>query len=1076
MPVTTLIPSACSTFPSLEGKIAARTWEIGRELFAAIDLARPRWWRRAWWEERLMHWALADDEVKVQAFRFVDVLPALTDNTAILEHLREYLLPVSDKLFGAARRLFPLAVSNDVTGRALAAIARYGALTQARRFIAGTNVGEVLATALRERQQRRAFTLDLLGEAVTSETEAERYLQAYLAMLERLCPAVNAWAEAPQLDRDARGAIPRVNVSVKLSALDSQFDAIDPEGTTRRVAARLRELLRAAARGGAHVHIDMESYKTKALTLHIAQTVFNEPEFRDSPHFGVVIQCYLRDAESDLLMLRDWAARRGTPIWVRLVKGAYWDSETVQAGLLDWPVPVWTQKWESDLCYERMTRFVLQNGRHLRLALASHNVRSLAHGIAAAEALEIPPQDYELQMLYGMADSEKDALTARGLRLRIYMPFGELIPGMAYLVRRLLENTSNDSFLKAGFAEERPVEELLRDPAERRDEGRGARDEGRGKIQIPEYVVLSAEYKNNATLPPASSTTFQHLTTRDQAPGDSRPPLENSPLNAQRPIPNAQLSPMHPFRNEPTADFALSENRAQMQAALADARRHLDHHWPLVINGEEITTTNQLVCRNPSRWSEALGTVSSGEREHAQRAVAAAKAAQHSWHKLGWERRAELLRAVARELRLRRWKQAAWQVLECGKPWREADGDVAEAIDFCEYYALGAERLAGTQGVELPGEENRFIYIPHGVAAVIAPWNFPLAILCGMTVAALVTGNTVVMKPAEQSSLVAAQFQAVLEAAGIPPGVVNFLPGRGETAGAALVEHPDVGIIAFTGSRPVGLAINARAAELSRSGARHVKRVIAELGGKNAIIVDDDADLDEAVVGVLKSAFGYAGQKCSACSRCIVIGSAYEPFLTRLIEGTKSLTLGPADDPATVIGPVIDEESRRRILEYVEIGKHEGTLALADDPGPWKQLGSYVGAHIFTNVPPRGRLAQEEIFGPVLAVLHAANLDEALAIANDTDYALTGGCYSRSPANLERVCEEFQAGNLYLNRPCTGALVGRQPFGGYRMSGIGSKAGGPDYLYQFVLPRTITENTLRRGFAPEVEREVNDER
>ncbi len=349
---------------------------------------------------------------------------------------------------------------------------------------------------------------------------------------------------------------------------------------------------------------------------------------------------------------------------------------------------------------------------------------------------------------------------------------------------------------------------------------------------------------------------------------------------------------------------------------------------------------------------------------------------------------------------------------------------------------------------------------------VIAPWNFPLAILAGMTTAALVTGNTVVMKPAEQSPIVAARLMEIFRNVGLPEGVLNYLPGPGETAGAMLVEHPDVALIAFTGSRSVGLAINRRAAEVSASGTAQVKRVIAEMGGKNAIVIDDDADLDEAVLAVVKSAFGYQGQKCSACSRAIVIDTVHDAFLHRLVEATRSLKLGPAEDPATSVGPLIDAESVERVRKYIELGRKEGREALAVDAKTLAQEGCYVGPHIFADVPSTARLAQEEIFGPVLAVIRVRDLDEAIRVANGTEYALTGGIFSRSPAHLERAANELQVGNLYLNRGITGALVGRQPFGGFKLSGIGSQAGGRDYLLQFVVPRTVTENTLRRGFAP----------
>jgi RHH-type proline utilization regulon transcriptional repressor/proline dehydrogenase/delta 1-pyrroline-5-carboxylate dehydrogenase len=381
------------------------------------------------------------------------------------------------------------------------------------------------------------------------------------------------------------------------------------------------------------------------------------------------------------------------------------------------------------------------------------------------------------------------------------------------------------------------------------------------------------------------------------------------------------------------------------------------------------------------------------------------------------------------------------------------------------YYAHHMRELAVPQQCDVPGEENTYSYRPRGVAVVIAPWNFPLAILTGMTVAAVVTGNTVIMKPAEQSSIVAAKLMEIFQNAELPAGVVNFLPGIGEDIGPELVGSPDVDLIAFTGSRTVGLHINRTAADTDDR-QTSVKKVIAEMGGKNAIIIDEDADLDEAVLGVVHSAFGYAGQKCSACSRAIVLEPVYDQFLTRLVEATKSLKIGPAEQPGTKVGPVIDDESRTKIREYIAIGKEEATLSLECPVGDLESKGSFVGPHIFTDVDPESRLAQEEIFGPVLAVIKVKDLNEALTVANGTDYALTGGFFSRSPANLKKVRQEFQVGNLYLNRGCTGALVERQPFGGFKMSGIGSKAGGPDYLQQFILPVNVTENTMRRGFAP----------
>jgi RHH-type proline utilization regulon transcriptional repressor/proline dehydrogenase/delta 1-pyrroline-5-carboxylate dehydrogenase len=447
--------------------------------------------------------------------------------------------------------------------------------------------------------------------------------------------------------------------------------------------------------------------------------------------------------------------------------------------------------------------------------------------------------------------------------------------------------------------------------------------------------------------------------------------------------------------------------------------------------------------------------------------VAAARAAFPAWSALTARLRGDRLRQAAAIMRERRFELAAWIIEEVGKPWREADADVAEAIDFCEFYSQQMQQFEERpRRRDFPGEENIYVYQPRGVAAVIAPWNFPLAILTGMTAAALAAGNTVIMKPAEQSSVVAAKLMEIWMQAGIPAGVVNLLPGRGETIGAALVQHPGVDLVAFTGSREVGVKIYEDAAKF-RSGQQSLKRVIAEMGGKNAIVIDADADLDEAVTGVIHSVFGYAGQKCSACSRVVVHQAVAEPFTHRLIEAAKCMPIGPAEDPATLVGPVIDESSREKVWRYIEKGKQEGRLAFMADINGLADRGYFVPPTIFNGVPPEAAIAQEEIFGPVLAVIVASDFDRALDIANGTPYALTGGVYSRNPENLEKARRQFHVGNLYINRGITGALVDRQPFGGFKMSGLGSKAGGPDYLLQFLEPKTITENTLRHGFAPE---------
>ncbi|HTI52442.1 MAG TPA: proline dehydrogenase family protein, partial [Planctomycetaceae bacterium] len=456
-----------SKAPSDSDVVEERTREIGRNLWSHLERTNPSIFERRWWDDRILAWAMADESVKVQMFRFIDVLPTLRTREAITRHLQEYFEEVSLHLPRAARLALEVSHPDSVLGRALAMTARRNALRMARRFIAGTEVDEVLQTVGRLRKQGFAFTLDLLGEAIISEEEADAYQQAYLKLITGLAPTVSAWPEHFQIDCDQSGPIPRVNLSLKLSALYSQFNPIDPAGTGEGVKSRLRPLLRAARENEAYVHIDMEHYAFKDLTLAIFKDVLMEKEFRDFADVGIVIQAYLPDAERDLAGLLAWTKERGTPVWVRLVKGAYWDFETVVARAKNWPIPVYQRKWQSDDNYERQSRFLLENHRWLRPAFGSHNLRSLAHAVAWARHMGVPQGAYEIQMLYGMGAEQAQLFAEQGHRVRIYTPFGELIPGMAYLVRRLLENTSNDSFLRAGFAENVSVEELLMKPASR---------------------------------------------------------------------------------------------------------------------------------------------------------------------------------------------------------------------------------------------------------------------------------------------------------------------------------------------------------------------------------------------------------------------------------------------------------------------------------------------------------------------------------------------------------------------------------------------------------------------------------
>ena len=994
--------------------------QSGRRIFELVDKHPESLFSKAGFYQRLMTISMRDEQLKLQLFRFVDVLPSLRTSGEVVEHLQEYFAEAHDsrKLSEFLRAGIRLA---RIVPRLSGPILRWNVSEMARQFIAGRNSNDVLQILRKRRTQKIGFTVDLLGEAVVSETEADDYAARYLHLLEGLARETRNWTDP--LGKNSE-LFPVVNVSVKISALYSQISPEDPADAIAHLAPKLRPLLRRARELGAFINFDMESYAHKNITLELFKTIFTEEEFKDWPHAGIVTQAYLRDSEADLRDLIEWSRARGTRFAVRLVKGAYWDYETAKSRQNGWDCPVYLQKPASDANFETLTRLLLENESTVTSAFGSHNVRSIAHAQAFAEELGIDRSRFEFQLLYGMAGPIKRALVDMGYRVREYCPVGDLLPGMSYLVRRLLENTSNEGFLRAKFSENVPVEDLLRDPCE----------------------ILRRN--RNGVLPPSNATTNMTTTTPKTQPGAL-------------------------YENAPLTNFALPENQERMRAALHAQRKQFGREIQLTINGEKVWTDKMFSSVNPSQPDQIVGYAAEADIPEAERAVAAARAAFEKWRRTSFEERCQLLERVAEILERRRFELSALEVFEVGKPWTQADGDIAEAIDFCTFYArqmrlIGRPRL--TQNV--PGEESYQHYWPRGVALVIAPWNFPMAILCGMVSAALVTGNTVIMKPSEQSVIIGAMLMEIYEEAGVPPGALNFLNGKGSVIGAHMVDHKDVDLIAFTGSREVGLRIWESAGK-TREGQRELKRVICEMGGKNAMIVDSDADLDEAIIDSIYSAFGFQGQKCSALSRLIVLEENHDRFVERLLGAAASARVGNPEEPGIVVGPVIDEAAYRRILDYIEVGKREATLAYqAKDVPPH---GYFVPPTIFTGVKPSMRIAREEIFGPVLSVIKVRDLDEAIEVANGTDYALTGGFFSRSPANIDRIKAQLEAGNVYINRPCTGAIVGRHPFGGFKMSGSGTKAGGADYLLNFLIPRVVTENVTRHGVAPDKTPEYRDE-
>src|SRR5438128_155612 len=998
----------------------------GARIFEIVDQHPESLFSKAGFYQRMMALSMRDEQFKAQLFRFVDVLPSLRKSGDIVDHLDEYFADMRNGFTAFIHTGVRLArIVPWVSGPVL----RWNVSGMARQFIAGKNPNDLMKTLRKRRAQKIGFTVDLLGEAVVSETEADKYAARCLDLLETLARETRGWTDP--LGRNSE-LFPVVNLSVKISALYSQMNPADPAGAIAHLVPKLQPILRRARELGAFINFDMESYAHKNTTLELFKTIFTEEEFKDWPHAGIVIQAYLRDSEADLRHLIDWGRARGTRFAVRLVKGAYWDYETIKSRQNGWDCPVYFQKPESDVNFETLTRLLLENESIVTAAFGSHNVRSIAHAQALADDLGIDRSRFEFQFLYGMAGPIKRALVEMGYRVREYCPVGELLPGMSYLVRRLLENTSNEGFLRAKFAENVSATELLRDPNElvRRD-GPGS------ATPAPTTTPVANEdrrRKNGASL--------------DTAPGDT-------------------------YQNSPLVNFVHKESQDKMRAALREVRGRFGEKYPLVIGGEKVWTDKLTPSVNPSAPKEIVGYVPEGGIPEAERAVKVARAAFGKWSLTPFEERARLLERAAAIMERRRYELSAVEVFEVGKPWAEADGDIREAMDFCRFYAAQMRRLGRPRLTQhVPGEESYHHYWPRGVALVIAPWNFPIAILCGMVSAALVTGNTVIMKPSEQCIICGAMLMQIFEEAGVPPGVLNFLSGHGSVIGAHLVDHKDVDLIAFTGSREVGLKIW-ESAGITRSGQRELKRVVCEMGGKNAMIVDSDADLDEAIGYSIYSAFGYQGQKCSALSRLILLEENHDRVLERLIPAAASLRVGDPEEPGIMVGPVIDESAYRRILDYIEIGKSEATLAYQAKEVP--PPGYFVPPTIFTEVKPDMRIAREEIFGPVLSILKARDLDEALEVANGTDYALTGGFFSRSPDNIERVKARLEAGNVYINRSCTGAIVGRHPFGGFKMSGSGTKAGGEDYLLQFLIPRVVTENTTRHGFAPEQTPEYRDE-
>jgi len=985
-------PRAAASHGFDPAALEARTHAIGQELFAAATREHAHLSVLNRWTAQVLSWCLSDPGVKGNVLRFIDVLPSLQSGRAVAQHILEYFPTSNDRLPAALRFGSTLAQPGPLTAPSLAVVVRQLVEQVARQFIAERRPEGVAHLVQQLTTQGVTCSLDVLGEQVLSEADADRYAEQCRELV-RDAAAVYRRVTLPSAMATCG---PRVNLSVKPSALTPRFDPISPPESVERALLRLVPLIQLASELNGSVTLDMEQHELRDLTMLLAKQVLAHPMVGHKASLGLVVQAYLRDAEAVLDDLLAFLASHERPLTIRLVKGAYWDHEQAWAAQRHWPVPVYQEKADTDRAFEHLTQRLLSAHPLVTTAIASHNIRSIAHAMAVAELLQIPPSQVEFQLLYGMGDAIRPAVTSRGYPVRIYTPVGELIPGMAYLVRRILENTSNDSFLRQEFLQERSAEVLLQAPV--------------SAPRAPAPIPLKAAWSGEAPL-----------------------------------------------------DLSKTEERMRMMQALTMVRTQLGKSYPMLLADRSEKSADALSVRNPAKPAELIGAVSQAGLAEVNHAVLLAGQAQPAWARTPVRERAACLQRAAQRIRQRRHELAAWEVCEVGKTWREADLDIMEAIEYLEYYSQQMMDLAAGKPLpQMPGERNTYVYRPRGVAVVIAPWNFPAAILTGMASAALVSGHAVIVKPAEQSPVLAYHITEIFRQAGVPPAIIQCLAGLGPEVGASLVRHLGTHVILFTGSKMVGLSIIKAAAQVG-AGQRFVKHVVTEMGGKNAVIVDADADLDAAVQGALLSAFGYAGQKCSAASRLVVHHAVYDRFLGRLAAATDRLVVGDPAHPATDLGPLIDEAAQRRLTDAINQAKGVGTLAYQYPATRLPKTGYFVGPAIATGIPPQHPIVTQELFGPLVCVFRARSMTEALALANDTEYALTGGIYSRSPAHIAQAVEAFDVGNLYINRPITGAFVGRQPFGGHRLSGLGTKAGGPDYLLQLLIPKTICENTTRHG-------------
>ena len=965
------------------GQVEQRTQEMGRDLLAVVNAHQEP--RSARWRDALVGAMTGDEGTRARMLGLTDVLARLPherspSRTASL--VREYLggdlvLP------RVLKRLMKMGTASWMPDLIVAWGARRSVSLMATKFIVDAKAPALNRALASLASEGRSASVDVLGEAVLSDGEADAYRDSYLKLIAEL-------AQHPLAGERTVGGFPVIELSLKLSSLSARFNPVAPAMTFDDIGPRLKAILLAARVGGLGITVDAEQYRTRALGWHCLTEALRQERALDGwGDVGTVLQAYHRDADVYLDAMLAFAEERGTPLRVRLVKGAYWDEEVIVASQNGWPVPVFQDKAATDICFEMLVRRALERTDAIALAVASHNVRSHVYAEAVAESLDLPQGTVEHQTLYRTWTALSHSLGAKGWSSRDYVPVGEPEPAMAYLVRRILENSSQVGFLSR------------------------SRENG----------------DERALLAPPTLTGEDHRYAREvHATG---------------------------FVSVGEARLFDPAEQAAFAVELAEVRSRWGERYPLRIGDEEVLTGRTLEDRSPSYPDgPPLGLVEQAGPDEIARVLAMVSEAQPAWASRGRNERADVLARASVIIDERKLTLGAWVVHEAGRSWTEAVADVEEAADHLAWAAHEARASHGAGA-----------YGPRGVVACIPPWNFPMALAAGMTGGALVTGNAVVLKPASETPITAMMLADVLYEAGVPREALVVLPGSGAVVGQALVDSPLVDMVAFTGSMEVGTEIYERAAQvtLARGG---VKRVIAEMGGKNTIVVFPDADLDDAVRAVLRSAFSHAGQKCSACSRVLVHEAVADRFTERLVAAARGLPMGPADDPGTVVNPVVSPLAKERLVAHLGAIHAESEVLLEGVSQP----GCLVGPTIVRVAPEDAATAyasQVEMFGPIVAVTRFADEDQAVELANNTPYGLTLGVFSHSPRTVERLVSAGIAGNVYVNRHVTGARVGIEPFGGMAMSGTGPKAGGVQYLRAFEVhrdqPRVTSEISPLNG-------------